>query len=255
MRRLAELLEAVPDLGLCSLDQTGDGSAIAIGSHTSLGRKFAALAEVASMAHCSLHRTQSLPESVVIVNEADGVRVVVRTDVMQQLVHAEVGFLFGYALELVRPGFRTMAVLPSEQRAHLLPALWTVLGFEQIGGNAATDLADRIGSAIDDAQRQRWAAQLADFADLDPHELGQQWWAAVRCMARRSGLLAGPDLRQAFRVVARIEEGIERPRVVARIEELDQYVGSSTVFQDIVAFAAAPAFGQLLARATRVAVD
>ena len=65
----------------------------------------------------------------------------------------------------------------------------------------------------------------------------------------RDANLAGADLRQAFRVLARLEPELPRPRVVARLEELDEYVGGSEILKELVAFAASPTFGQLLANA------
>jgi tetratricopeptide (TPR) repeat protein len=252
---LAELLEHVPDLGRRDVDAVGESGAIAIGATTGLGRKFFALSEQSGLTTCTLHRTQGLDEPITVVNEADGPRIVVRTDVLQQLVHAEVGFLFGYALELAQPGPRTMAVLDPDARAALLPALWGALGFVEKAPRSARGLVQRITNDVEQDVRARWAEQLQPLADIDPVELGQQWWAAVGYMARRVGLLAGADLRQAFRVIARIEPEVPRPRVVARLEELDSYVGSSDVLRDIVAFAASPAFGQLLREAPEIEIE
>jgi len=252
---LAELLECNPELGVTSVEQASEGGAIAIGPHTGLGRKFGALAEGAGIADCLLFRTQSVPENIKVINEGGAPRVVVRTEVLQQLVHAEVGFLFGYALELAQPEHRLMASMLPEHRPHLLPALYHVLGWRERAGHRARFIAERICAVMDDARRERWKEMLEPLREQDPSALGGTWWAAVCIMARRAGLLAGPDLRQAFRVVARIDDDVPRPRVVAHLAELDEYVAQSAALQDLVAFAASPAFGQLMQGANPVAVS
>ncbi|MCA9672976.1 MAG: hypothetical protein KC503_45605 [Myxococcales bacterium] len=245
---LAQLETMVRPLGTTSVEDAGDGAAIAISPQTSLGKAFSAVASQLGFDDVTLHRTQDLPESVVVVN-SDPAAVVVRTEVMQQLVHAEVGFLFAYALALIRPGHRALAALPLDAREQLVPALWRALGFSSDAGKQVTRLSDRIREAVDEGTRAAWAEQLEQWADVSPLELGRRYWLGVRKSARRAGLLAGADLRQAFRVVSRLETDVTRPRVVARIEELDEYVDSSPILQDLVAFAASPSFGKLMANA------
>jgi tetratricopeptide (TPR) repeat protein len=243
---LAELGERVQPLGVTSLDAAGDGAALAISEATTLGKTFAQMAEAMGLQGCTLYRTQELPESVAIVNAHPSPMVVVRTDVIQQLVHAEVGFLFAYALEQARPGHRVMAALPRDHRDQLLPALWLAMGFTDHAGKLAVKLAERIREGTDQATLAGWAERLAGLRGLEPVELGRVWWHGACATARRAGLLAGADLRQVFRVVSRLEAEVPRPRVVARLEELDDYISTSEVLQDLVAFAASPAFGQLI---------
>jgi len=250
---LAEMGKLLRPLGVASLDAAGDGGAIAISEGTSLGKTFALMAEASGMQGCSLYRTQELPESICVVN-SENPMVVVRTEVVQQLVHAEVGFLFAYALELAKPGHRVMAALSRDNRDQLLPALWHALGFASTGSKLAGKLAERIREVADEATRAAWSQRLADLSGHDAVELGRLWWRGVCATARRAGLLAGADLRQVFRVVSRLEPEVPRPRVVARIDELDEYISGSDVLQDLVAFAASPAFGQVLRGATK-AVD
>ena len=244
---LAELDQAVGPLGLDSLDQVGDGNAIPIGENTTMGKAFSAVAGAMGIEGSVLHRTGSLDDAVCVINCQPSPAVVVRTDVMQQLVHAEVGFLFAYVLELAKPGHRVMAAMDNAQRGQLLPALWQALGFD---GGAGGELATRIEDGVDEQTRQGWAERLAGLATQDPAALGQRWWDGVCYTARRAGLLAGADLRQVFRVQSRLEEEVSRPRVVARMTELDDYVASSELLKDLVAFAASPAFGALMANAS-----
>jgi hypothetical protein len=245
---LAQLGDKLRPLGVSSLDDAGDGNAIPIGETTTMGKAFSAVAAAVGLEGVVLHRTGSLAESTCVVNGDPVPAVVVRTDVMQQLVHAEVGFLFAYVLELARPGNRVMAALPRDNRDALLPGLWLALGFTDGAGKSATKLADRIREAADAGQRGAWAAILDELKEQDPVELGRRWWRGTCFTARRAGLLAGADLRQVFRVLSRLEEDVARPRVVARLEELDSYVEDSENLADLVAFAASPAFGRLIRR-------
>jgi hypothetical protein len=103
----------------------------------------------------------------------------------------------------------------------------------------------------DEPLRASWAERLIELRSVDPVEQGRTWWQGVSAAARRAGLLAGADLRQVFRVASRLETDVPRPRVVARLDELDEYIGGSELLQDLVAFAANPAFGQLMKSAQR----
>jgi len=248
---LAELGDIVRPLGVSALDQAGDGGAIAISENTNMGKIFAAAAANAGLPGCTLHRTQTVPDSVQVVNSEE-IAVVVRTEVIQQLVHAEVGFFFAYALELAKPGYRVMAALSPEDRETLVPALWAALGFRE-EGPAEAQLTARIIDEVEDGTRSAWADKLEHLAGSDPLEIGRRWWEGVSYTARRAGLVAGADLRQVFRVMSRLQEDVPRPRVVARIDELDEYVAGSLMLQDLVAFSASPAFGQILRNAKPIA--
>jgi len=246
---LAEMGELIHPLGVSSLETAGDGNAIPIGETTTMGKAFAAVAEAMNLPGCVLHRTQSLDSSVCVVNSRPHPSIIVRTDIMQQLVHAEVGFLFAYVLELARPGHREMAALDADNRDVLVPALWLALSFTDDADREVSMLAERIGKAVAEEQRDAWAERLADLQFEDPVELGRRWWSGICYTARRAGLVAGADLRQVFRIQSRLTEEVARPRVVARMEELDQYLASSPILQDLVAFSASPAFGRLLSGA------
>ena len=248
---LAQLEMMVRPLGRDSLE-TFDGPApIPVSQQTTLGRSFAALARAVDLGNCTLHRGQQLPENVCVINREGDPLAVIRSDVMQQLVHAEVGFMFAYALCLCRPGHRAMAAMEETERFNLIPALWRAIGYTNRRGDAACEaLAERIREGVDDGTRAAWAEELEGRREQDPHEIGRSYWESVQVIARRAGLLAGPDLRQVFRVVSRLASDVPRPRVVAKLEELDQYVASSPILRDLVAFAASPTFGRLLGVAT-----
>ena len=243
---LAELDEQVRPLGNHSLDYTGDGNAIPIGEATTMGKAFGQVAEAMGIQGCNLYRTQGLDTSVTVVNSRPEPAVVVRTDVMQQLVHAEVGFLFAYVLELARPETRAMAAMSESERADLFSALWLVLEFRDGAPGSSAELVERIREEVGEELKLTWAEALEPYRDIDPVELSQVFWNGACTTALRTGLLAGADMRQVFRVLSRLDESVPRPRVVARVEELDQYVDSSDLLKDLVAFASSPSFGDLL---------
>jgi hypothetical protein len=248
---LVVLEEVLPAFGVTTLDEAGDGGAILISENTSMGRVFAAAAEQMGLNQATLHRTQTLPESIQIVNASAGPAIVVRTEVLQQLVHAEVGFFFAYALELAKPGHRLMASLLEGQRSILVPALWLALGFKVPNITPSVkDLAHQIREATNEEMLAVWAEDLQDLRDQDPAQLGHHWWEGVCHTARRAGLIAGPDLRQIFRVMSRIEYSVPRPRVVARLDELDDYITGSRFLRDLLTFSCAPNFGSILSNAT-----
>ena len=251
---LAKLGQSAHPLGVSALDQAGDGGAIAISENTNMGKIFAAAAENAGLTGCTLHRTQTVPESVQVVNSRPEPAVVVRTEVIQQLVHAEVGFFFAYALELAKPGYRVMAALPQDQRDMLFPALWSALGYLDSVDAATGKLAAAILEHVEDQTRSELCDALEEHGlhQQDPRHLGRAWWDGVCHTARRAGLVAGADLRQVFRVMSRLEDQVPRPRVVARVDELDEYVAGSPMLQDLVAFSASPGFGQILKAAKAV---
>lgn len=249
---LAELGELVRPLGICAIEEAGDGGAIAISENTNMGKIFSATAENLGLLGATLHRTQALPESLQVINSDPHPSVVVRTEVIQQLVHAEVGFFFAYALELAKPGYRVMAAMPVEERDLLLPAIWHALDFSVATAPGAKKLAEYIVESTEDKIRSDWADALGELRNEDPLELGRKWWQGVGFTARRAGLVAGADLRQVFRVMSRLEDAVPRPRVVARLDELDEYVANSEHLQDLVAFSASPKFGQILRDGLRV---
>jgi tetratricopeptide (TPR) repeat protein len=251
---LAELSALQPALPAPSPEVVAAlAAAVVVGPQTGLGKKFEAIVRAMGLGACSLLRTQTLPEPMVLLQQRGvGLQVVVRTELLQQLVHAEVGFLFAHALELLRPGHRLAAALPPALRTELLPALWSVLGLSVPGGGSEVEsaLARAIGEVVDEPRRLRWRQRLDALEGQDPRLLGQRWWQGVTFTAHRAGLVAGADLRQALRVIARLDESLARPRVVARLDELDSYAAGSAALRDLVAFAASPAFGELLRSAT-----
>jgi tetratricopeptide (TPR) repeat protein len=245
---LTEIESLVRPLGRHKLAQCGDENAVAVTRSTGLGKTFGAMAEAFGLSDAALYRSTSVEAGVTIINAEENVQIVLRTDLLQQLVHAEVGFLLSYTFFLSSPGYRTLAALSTRGRAALFSALWHCLGYKEVTDPALLSLAE----ALEPLVQEEWRDELAQLKDLEPKAYSETWWKRAETAARRAGLLAGADLRQIFRLLSRLEEDIERPKVVSKLAELDAYIGESAVLKDLLAFAASPRFGQLIRTATQV---
>lgn len=243
---LAELQSALEPLGIGSAtDVAEESNVVVVGPQTSAGRAFSQAADAWGVPGAELYRTQDLTQAVQPINSRPHPAIVVRSDLLQQAVHAEANFLFGYALFLLRPDHRALAALSNDERIALVTALWQVLGYGTKPQKGA--LAERIVSKVNVEVREGWRTRLAHLADRSAAEVAQDFWDNLERGAIAAGLLTGPDLRQAFRMLSRIDTRIPRPRVVARPEDMDEYIAQSVSLQHLVSFAAAPEFGQLLA--------
>ena len=249
---LGDLARDQNTVGRTTLEAAGITDAIAVGANTRLGKTFNAIAEAVGLPQCQLLRTTDPPESVTVINHTEGPKIVVRTDVMQQLVHAEVGFLFAYSLYLAQPHNIVLASLPAKDRSDLINAIGHLSGHALATG-PASDLAPVLRNQLGAETVQRWVDRSRTISWTS--NLASDYWDSVRSSARRSGMLAGADLRQVFRVLARLEPTVPRPRVVARLSELDEYVTQSDMLRDIVVFAASPQFGELLSQSRTLKVD
>lgn len=243
---LTELLSFEPDFGYPSVDEISEESAIIVNPTTSLGKTFSAFAEAMNLPNVQLYRSQNLNEALVVIHSVQNPSIIIRTDVMQQLVHAEVGFIFAYALELIRPEHRSITALPAPFRTNLIPALMHAVDLASELNPADAALADQIRSVTDQKDRDRWQEKLEPLTNEDLTTTAQKHLAGIYGTAERAGILAGADTRQVFRVLARMHEDIPRPRVVARLSELDEYIEGSEILKRVISFAASAEFGKLL---------
>ena len=84
--------------------------------------------------------------------------------------------------------------------------------------------------------------------------VGNRFSTLLRTIAFRRALVAGADLRQVFRVISKLDDEMERPRVVMKLTDLDDYVSQSTTLRDLVAFASTAEFGDFVAKGKVVEV-
>ncbi|MFT4704673.1 MAG: tetratricopeptide (TPR) repeat protein [Bradymonadia bacterium] len=223
-----------------------DENAAPISVHSNVGRTFQQVGEAAGVAGASLYRCDELEEPVMIACGEEGVDVLMRADVFQQLARAEIGFALTYSLFLARPGARGMASLAPSQRTSLIGGLFRALGLWKGKDAASRDFASRVEAVTDAPLRGRWAETLAGLADEEPRALSRRYWGACRSRALRAGLVAGPDLFQAVRLVARMAADADRPSVFNDCAALDEYVLANEEMLTLLVFATTPAFAALI---------
>ena len=230
-----------------------DASASEVSIHSNVGRTFAQLADHYGHEVCSLSRVDVMDEAVCLARSAGRIDVVVRSDVFQQMARAEIGFVLSYAVALCDAGARPMAALPAEQRPALIEALFEVCGFADATGVRAQQLAETILAATSEEDRVAWADALDALSDESAAELGRRYWSAVRERALAVGLLAGADLHQAVRLLARMESDDAKPSVFDDGDAYDAYLRQSAARTHLVVTASTPVFGALLRDAAELA--
>jgi hypothetical protein len=235
---VAELGEVVKPIGRSMPEDVGGGIA-KVGESTGVGKAFEQVAHQLGYSGAQLWRAHELSETVTVLN-SEVPRVVVKTELLQLISGPELPYTFSYALELTRPGNRVLAALPEEMRGILIPALFGALSLGR-PDPAAAELADQLRQRIDEVHAADWKARLEPLLSLgSPAEIGARWSRGVIETARRMALAAAPDLRLAARMLSRMDDHFPKPRMVARVDELDQAAGESAVLRDLLSFAASP---------------
>jgi len=229
------------------------GEVVEVSLHSTIGRSFMAFAERLGLPSCSLHRASPLDEPVRVVATLKATQIYVRSEIFQQMARAEVGFVLGYAFELARPGARAIASTPAAERVELFAALWRVLGLAEDDRPALGAWQERLEAGLDEETRERLASMVPEPLRARPgRDVGAHYWGAVEQFATRFGLLAGADIYQVSRLLSRMDDDVEAPGVYGTVEQFDEYIASSDVLCDLLAFSATPTFGQLLHSATEV---
>jgi hypothetical protein len=242
---LAELGELVKPFGRTMPEDIGGGIG-KVGEGTGVGKAFEGVASQLGMSGSQLWRAHELGEAVSVLN-SETPRVVVKTELLQLISGPELPYAFSYALELTRPGVRVAVAQTEQQRPHLWPAICAAAGLGQVADPVARAMVDAIKGKVDAAKLAEWAGKLQPLlSGTTPAELGERWWLGAVETARRVALLAAPDCRLAARMLSRMHEDLPKPRMVARIDELDGGPAESAVLRDLCSFAASPELGALL---------
>jgi hypothetical protein len=211
-----------------------------------VGKAFEGVASQLGMSGSQLWRAHELGEAVTVLN-SETPRVVVKTELLQLISGPELPYAFSYALELTRPGVRVAVAQPEQLRSQLWPAVFAAAGVVAATDGTAHAMAETIRSKVDAAKLSEWAARLQPLVErTTPAELGESWWQGVLETARRVALVGAPDCRLAARMLSRMHDDLPKPRMVARIDELDGGPSESAVIRELCAFAASPELGALL---------
>jgi Tfp pilus assembly protein PilF len=227
-----------------------------VSPHSSIGRAFATMCDAAGMHGTSLVRAGEMRVPIAAYEENGAVRVAVRGDLFQQMARAEVGFVLGYAIELARSGNRVVAALSADSRTALVAGLLAACGLRETTGARARAWADRIREVVDSDTLAVWAERLSGIVDVgDSAVISQTFADAVMRSARHVGLLAGADLYQVSRLLARLEPAVERPAVFGTIEQFDELLAGWRDLRELVSFACSPTFRSWMASATLIAAS
>ena len=168
------------------------------------------------------------------------------TEFLRQFVRAESNFLFGYTLEWARPGHVVLAACTVEEREALLEGVLLATGLAGAASAAGTARAEAIKAAVPAETLAAWGERLAALKGRAVADLLATLWEAVDATARRVGLLMAGDLLSALRGWGRVTGAFDNPQG-ADVNDLDDVVKQRPELADLLAFAASPAFGRLLA--------
>lgn len=151
------------------------------------------------------------------------------------------------------PGRLAVASLDATERAAFAEGLWAAVGLRDARTDAGGRLAARIQALASLEQLAIWADALGVYdPDLDLRATSGRYWDACRRAARHAGLVAGADLLQVVRLLAKVEADLERPSVFDDAAAFDDYTAGAPGLVDLVRYAATPAFAAALASATEL---
>lgn len=239
-------------VGTTTLDAVDTEGVTDVSVHSNIGRTFASFVDAAGLAGCTLHRSPAIGDAVRIVNVEGAPAVVIRADVFQQLARAEIGFMLAFCAELARSGARGFMATPAAERAELIEAVLAVAGLVESDG----DLAAAIESAVDEDTRAGWEQRLAPLVADEPlvaSALATALERGLRTRALSAGLVAGADLFQAVRLVARMQATeLERPGVFDDQRAFDEYLMLAPDLVDLVRYASTPGFAAAVRTAESV---
>ncbi len=253
---LRDVLSAVEQqLSLVALvgGDLGTAEVSDVSPHSTIGRSFHAVAERLGVGEIGMVRAGAMRVPVGIARVDGALRLAVRADVFQQMARAEVGFVLGMGAELARPGRRLVGGLAAPSVASAIVGLLASVGLRDASTSAATAVADAIRAAFDDDTRTAWAARLQAVAGSDPSTLAARYVAAVEASAHRVAFLAGADLYQVSRLLARLDAGTERPAVFGTIEQFDELLAGWPELAALLVFASSGAFRDWVRNAHDVA--
>ncbi|MBU6163037.1 MAG: hypothetical protein KGO50_18155, partial [Myxococcales bacterium] len=116
-------IEAEAVMGAHSTAELDAQETFEVSRHSPIGRTFAAIAKAMGLPGASLHRANVLPEPWMVWFRDQTVAVVLRSDILQTMVRAEIGFVLVSALELAQPGGRVLAATTNERRRSVVAAI------------------------------------------------------------------------------------------------------------------------------------
>ncbi len=211
-----------------------------VGARTGLGRVLIEVSGSLGIEQAAAWRAENLPASMVIAAPVDGApQIVLEAEFARRLVQNEVRFLFGYAMELSRPGHRLLATGDETMHVDVFAALQAVVNDDEVSGRAAE--LKEILDAREDLDRDA----LAYLATIEPEQAARRYWSSVQATARRIGLCMAGELHLALRALERLS-GSKTSLQVDNIPELDNRLDGHPEWADMLAWAAGKGLAELL---------
>jgi hypothetical protein len=245
---------------LAALESAGlklNGSAADVGaeevfevsSHSSIGRTFLAVAAECGLNDVCIYRAGTLPQAFMHWHTGPTLNVVVRADVFQSMARAEVGFvLVGLLAQATGPGC-TLAGIQAARRGGFGAAVGAWLSDEP-SSKADQDVLvalSELPESVKEAIRRSAPASLWSNGDLI-----EETAFVITQKALRRSLVAGPDLYQVGRALARMGNDAARATSFADVDELDSVLRGDAHLRLLAAFSVSEAFSRALQSASEV---
>jgi tetratricopeptide (TPR) repeat protein len=244
------LIENEVFVGARSTAELGAQEVFEVSLHSAIGRTFVSLAEAMGISGASLHRANSLAEPCMVWFRGQTVAVVLRSDILQSMARAEIGFVLVSALELAQPGGRVLASMVGERLHGVVAAIRR--GLDLPADSPADPEVCSIVEALSADTREAAKALLTPFVSIDDETMLRDTRRALQGRAHAAGLVAGADLSQIFRVLGRMNGDGDWGGAFANASAIDDLLLHAEAQRHLTAFAASPIFGELLLRSAEV---
>lgn len=239
--QLLEILEKL-DLELLASrrnpESVGSARSTKLDQKTAVGKLFAAMSERLGIEQAQLTRVDELTEPFRLLTD-DVPHVLVRSDLLLTLSPGEFQSLFALVLELARPGVRLFTMGSEEEQRRRAEALLVAAG--ALDGEGSGALPGEIRELLGSEGCAALAEALAGFS-RDPAEAAKQLHLALLGTAWRVALLVSGELRQAARLLTRLDETLPKMPSAGKLEDLSDFFASTPLLRSIAAFAISPTF-------------
>ncbi len=247
-------LEVLESHGLRLHESAADSGAdevFEVSPHSNIGRTFVAMAAELGLSDVCLYRAGVLPQSFMHWHSGSTLNVVVRADVFQSMARAEVGFVLVGLLAQATCVGHSLAGLSPERQAGFGAAIAAWL--EDSPSSSADERVLMALSGLPDHAREAVAA-VAPAALWSRADVMTEAAFALTQQVLRRALIGGPDLYQAGRALARMNDDTGRATSYADMGELDSTLLSDAHLRLLAAFSVTEAFREALHSAAEVSI-
>jgi Tfp pilus assembly protein PilF len=220
-----------------------DAALPAVDGRTGPGKVFERLLEGFAVPGRLLRSSENSPTLTIV--QGDVPSIAIRTDQLSA-PPGELAWLCTYGLMLSRKECVCLAVVPEDDRRHLIAAIASA----SIDGEIQSDdpdvvaLAARISDALTAEELKTWQSHLADRAKAEADAAAA--FIEVERSAARVAMVAAGDLRTASRAVARLTVDNRRPPGVGKLDDFEAFFASIPAIGWLFEFAVGRDFERLL---------